>query len=105
MWVGRWGQDGLTPEQGRVKDEVGNLRTHLTRPDPTLAATAPWSLRCPVLRCVCHREIPGALWCLALFSDVTPELWNAATGLLAQPAAAAALQPAALTQVYQVRFL
>jgi hypothetical protein len=50
--------------------------------------------------CVCT---PGVLWCMALFSDLTPELWNAATSMLAAPQAAAALQPAALTLLYQVR--
>ena len=40
---------------------------------------------------------------MALFSDLTPELWNAATNMLATPQAAAALQPAALTQLYQVK--
>jgi hypothetical protein len=40
---------------------------------------------------------------MALFSDLTPELWNAATSMLAAPQAAAALQPAALTLLYQVR--
>jgi hypothetical protein len=39
---------------------------------------------------------------MSLFSDLTPELWNAATNMLAAPQAAAALQPAALTQIYQV---
>jgi hypothetical protein len=53
--------------------------------------------------CLYNATAAGALWCLALFSDLTPELWNAATALLAQPQAAAALQPAALTQLYQVR--
>jgi hypothetical protein len=47
-------------------------------------------------------QLAGVLWCLALFSDLTPELWNGATAVLAQPHAAAALQPAALTQLYQV---
>jgi hypothetical protein len=52
-------------------------------------------------RVVCVRA--GVLWCMSLFSDLTPELWNAATNMLAAPQAAAALQPAALTQIYQVR--
>lgn len=37
-----------------------------------------------------------------MFSDLTPELWNAATNTLSQQQATAALQPAALTQIYQV---
>lgn len=55
--------------------------------------------------CVCCvAPLPaGVLWCMSLFSDLTPELWNAATNMLAAPHAAAALQPAALTQIYQVR--
>lgn len=44
-------------------------------------------------------QLAGVLWCLALFSDLTPELWNPATELLAP--AASALQPAVLTQLYQ----
>lgn len=56
-----------------------------------------------MLRDVAVLALPaGLLWCMSLFSDLTPELWNAATNMLAAPQAAAALQPAALTQIYQV---
>jgi hypothetical protein len=49
--------------------------------------------------------LASALWCFCLFKDLSPELWNGAMGLLAQPAVAAAMTPAALSQLYQVRLL
>jgi hypothetical protein len=49
--------------------------------------------------------LASALWCFCLFKDLSPELWNGAMGLLAQPEVAAAMTPAALSQLYQVRLL
>jgi hypothetical protein len=49
--------------------------------------------------------LASALWCFCLFKDLSPELWNGAMGLLAQTAVAAAMTPAALSQLYQVNEL
>jgi hypothetical protein len=46
--------------------------------------------------------LASSLWCFCLFKDLSPELWNGAMGLLAQPAVAPAMTPAALSQLYQV---
>ncbi|WIA40986.1 hypothetical protein OEZ86_004630 [Tetradesmus obliquus] len=45
--------------------------------------------------------LASALWCFCLFKDLSPELWNGAMGLLAQPAVAGGMTPGALSQLYQ----
>jgi hypothetical protein len=47
--------------------------------------------------------LASSLWCFCLFKDLSPELWNGAMGLLAQPAVAPAMTAGALSQLYQVR--
>eukprot|EP00878_Enallax_costatus_P024218 GHUV01025826.1.p1 GENE.GHUV01025826.1~~GHUV01025826.1.p1 ORF type:complete len:216 (+),score=63.77 GHUV01025826.1:270-917(+) len=50
-------------------------------------------------------QLTSSLWCFSLFKDLTPELWNAAMGVLSQPQVTAAIQPAALAQLYQAYLL
>ena len=81
----------LYDDCGKVQDESGCVKS-------SFVTVCVLSMHCPVLSCV-----SGALWCYALFNDLHPDLWNPVTTHLAQPHAAAALQPVALTQIYQVR--